>query len=301
MNTEELGLQVIRLSANEEWHNGSDGWGLFLLKNGAGYMRGGAQVYSLKPSEGLLLPSGVACSLKAGPGDNLEGFYFHFLPEHLTGVLTLSERLLFEQAGGRAECISFLPTGCRLARQMEALTKRSGLLNTLEHRLELLRLIAPLTDTLRRGLQPARPGGNGAGDRVASVLEKVKESDLLHLPVTEIAKRCGCSRRHLNRLVRERFRCSVLTLKIRLRLEKAALMLNDSGVKVITVAYDCGFNHLGSFTAKFRKRFGTTPAKWRDKMLTPDRKPVQNKRSSAQAQPTAKRRKEKGIRNYATA
>jgi AraC family transcriptional regulator len=86
--------------------------------------------------------------------------------------------------------------------------------------------------------------------------------------VTDLARRCGCSRRHLNRLVNEEFGCSLITLKTQLRLEKAATLLHDPEVKVINVALDCGFNHLGSFTAKFKERFGTTPARWREQLRT---------------------------------
>jgi hypothetical protein len=48
-----------------------------------------------------------------------------------------------------------------------------------------------------------------------------------------------------------------------LRLLKALSLLRDPGVKIIHVAEQCGFNHLGLFNACFKKRFGKTPGQWR--------------------------------------
>jgi hypothetical protein len=48
-----------------------------------------------------------------------------------------------------------------------------------------------------------------------------------------------------------------------LRLLKALSLLRDPDTKIINVAEQCGFNHLGLFNACFKKRFGNTPGHWR--------------------------------------
>jgi hypothetical protein len=48
-----------------------------------------------------------------------------------------------------------------------------------------------------------------------------------------------------------------------MRLLKALSLLRDPDVKIIHVAEQCGFNHLGLFNACFKKRFGNTPGQWR--------------------------------------
>ena len=48
-----------------------------------------------------------------------------------------------------------------------------------------------------------------------------------------------------------------------IRLLKALTLLRDVDVKIIHVAEQCGFNHLGLFNACFKKRFGNTPGQWR--------------------------------------
>ena len=49
----------------------------------------------------------------------------------------------------------------------------------------------------------------------------------------------------------------------RLRLQRAAELLAGSDRDVATVAYDCGFESPGSFTALFTRRFGVPPARFR--------------------------------------
>ena len=44
---------------------------------------------------------------------------------------------------------------------------------------------------------------------------------------------------------------------------KAVSLLRDPDVKIISVAEQCGFNHLGLFNVCFKKRFGQTPGQWR--------------------------------------
>jgi hypothetical protein len=44
-------------------------------------------------------------------------------------------------------------------------------------------------------------------------------------------------------------------------------LLRDANAKVINVAEECGFNHLGLFNTCFKRRFGTSPGQWRKSTL----------------------------------
>ena len=95
------------------------------------------------------------------------------------------------------------------------------------------------------------------------VLEELSITELLTFSVGDMAQKFSCSRRHLNRLFHQHFGCSVASLRMELRLMKALSLLRDPNVKIINVAEQCGFNHLGLFNACFKKRFGNTPGQWR--------------------------------------
>jgi len=86
---------------------------------------------------------------------------------------------------------------------------------------------------------------------------------LLNLSVTELAAKFACSRRHLNRLFHQYFGFSVAALRMEMRLLKAVSLLRDPNIKIINVASQCGFNHLGLFNTCFKRRFGNSPGEWR--------------------------------------
>jgi hypothetical protein len=48
-----------------------------------------------------------------------------------------------------------------------------------------------------------------------------------------------------------------------MRLLKAVSLLRDADAKIINVADQCGFNHLGLFNTCFKRRFGMSPGQWR--------------------------------------
>jgi AraC-like DNA-binding protein len=100
-------------------------------------------------------------------------------------------------------------------------------------------------------------------DHMMQVFEELSANELLTLSVGNMAQKFSCSRRHLNRLFHQHFGCSVASLRMEMRLLKALSLLRDQGVKIIHVAEQCGFNHLGLFNACFKKRFGNTPSQWR--------------------------------------
>ena len=76
----------------------------------------------------------------------------------------------------------------------------------------------------------------------------------------DLAGQLNCSERHFSRLFREEFGVPLRARQIELRLQRARQLLADSDAKIINVAYDSGYQHLGLFNVMFKKRFGMTPA-----------------------------------------
>jgi hemolysin activation/secretion protein/AraC-like DNA-binding protein len=91
------------------------------------------------------------------------------------------------------------------------------------------------------------------------------EAELSGSSLGELAGQLHCSERHFSRLFREEFGLPLRARQIELRLQRARQLLADSDAKVISVAYDSGYRHLGLFNAMFKKRFGVTPSEWRRK------------------------------------
>ena len=133
----------------------------------------------------------------------------------------------------------------------------------LQHRSHLLRVVMTVLSEEFKRARGERVGYVRAEDHLMQVFEKLPVDDLLTLSVGELADRFGCSRRHLSRLFQQHFGFSVAALRMEMRLLKAVSLLRDPDAKIIHVAQESGFNHLGLFNSCFKKRFGASPGQWR--------------------------------------
>jgi AraC-like DNA-binding protein len=104
---------------------------------------------------------------------------------------------------------------------------------------------------------------NKMRDRIRQSVGQMFEAEFASSSLGELAARVHCSERHFSRLFREEFGVPLRTRQIELRLQRARQLLADQDAKIINVAYDSGYRHLGLFNAMFKKRFGATPSQWR--------------------------------------
>ena len=152
----------------------------------------------------------------------------------------------------------------------------------LNHRGQLIRIAATILSEEFKNALSRRKGSVGPEDHMVQVFEKLSASELINLSVGELADKFNCSRRHLNRLFHQHFGVSVAALRMEMRLLKAISLLRDANAKVIHVAEQCGFNHLGLFNTCFKRRFGSSPGQWRKSTIKPvDSSPrkLENKQS----------------------
>jgi len=90
------------------------------------------------------------------------------------------------------------------------------------------------------------------------------EESLFRTPrLDEVAAQAGMSRAHLTRTFRRAFGCSVGAFLRRRRLDRAALMLRDTGRPINDVALEMGFYDQSHFTGAFRRWIGCSPGAFR--------------------------------------
>ena len=133
----------------------------------------------------------------------------------------------------------------------------------LAHRGQLLRVAAAIFCEELNAVHRQRASLPSVEEHMVQAFEKLPVDELLNLSVADLGSRFGCSRRHLNRVFHQYFGLSVGALKMEIRLTKAILLLREPDAKVANVAEQCGFDHLGFFNVCFKRRFGTTPGRWR--------------------------------------
>jgi AraC-like DNA-binding protein len=271
MFDDDLTLKSISLPPQGRWNNSPGWWCFVLIRKGRGSYSTRTFSRLLGIGDALLVRAGVGGQLSANGPAGLVATYFGFVPEHLSGLLSPDEWQLLETQASESNRVTFYPVTSRLAKRFKAFVDRASGLGSLRCRCQILELTAaalaaelPLTPSVPKA--PVRVQGP-----LQEVLQRVSSEELQYLSIDGVARKSGYSRRHLNRLFHEHFGCSIVTIKMHLRLEKAARLLCQPETKVITVALDCGFSHLGFFSTVLKKRFGTSPAKWRQKYATSNR------------------------------
>jgi AraC-like DNA-binding protein len=133
----------------------------------------------------------------------------------------------------------------------------------LDHRTHILRIASPVLSCEFNHAHAQRYGFVRPEEHLTQVFEQLSTDEILNLSLSELANRFSCGRRHLNRLFHQHFGLSVTRLRMEMRLLKAVSLLRDPAAKVINVAGQCGFNHLGLFNTCFKRRFGVSPGLWR--------------------------------------
>ena len=99
--------------------------------------------------------------------------------------------------------------------------------------------------------------------RIDDLLESMTELSEKKWTREEMAKKTGMSISTLTRHFRERTGLPPLEYLIRLRLKKAAQLLQDPSVTVTQAADMAGFSDSNYFCRQFRKHFGSSPGKHR--------------------------------------
>lgn len=88
------------------------------------------------------------------------------------------------------------------------------------------------------------------------------------LTVDAVARRVGMSPFHFIRRFEEMFGRTPHQLRMQARIERAKALLARGDRSVTEVCMEVGFTSLGSFSALFRRRVGTTPSAYRRRMRT---------------------------------
>ena len=269
INNSHLVLHEASVPAATEWSVNLQGW-LFLrvLRGEACAFRGKTPLL-LSEGDALINAPGRSCQLRASQLGEIRVQYFQVVPDLLVGVLSSSERKQLETAPQHVHDFPrHLLAANPFVQQFAAFDKRASAGHTLLARCEMLHLSALM---LTEHLSPASPPNHvlTAKHRFAALVTQMVDGEFQRQTPEELARQCGCSVRHFSRLFRNYFGHSLVPTRIESNLHKAKGLLEDSSAKIIDVAMDSGFNHVGLFTSRFKKRFGYTPSEWRKRRSQP--------------------------------
>lgn len=113
------------------------------------------------------------------------------------------------------------------------------------------------------GLQEEQTAEKGDVQKLKTVLARIERDYGNRLTVRDMAEECGYSESHFMRWFKENTGIGFAGYLIEYRLEKAALALRNSRDTVLQISEQAGFDNLSNFNRLFKKRFETTPSRFR--------------------------------------
>ena len=260
-----LAINEIRLPPSAEWTPSFPGWSFIQIRSGISYWQQGAGVRELAEGMALVLTGDTRGSLRASQLGEVTVLYFCLDPGRLTGLLSLTEQLSLKRAAdGERVPFRVLAPEHPVSERFKTLGfSRNG--GGLSGRLQLLQLFVDVFNCEMSG-EPAEACGEQDGrGRLRQFLRDTVASEFVELSLTDLAPRMGCSPRHLSRLFRKEVGTSFRQKQTELRLARACELLATSNAKVVDVALTSGYQSNSLFSLMFKKRFGVSPGKWRER------------------------------------
>ena len=259
-----LVLQELTLPPAGELTGQSQGWLVARVADGAGYWLHQGKAMELSIGDVLVAARNSGGVLRASLLGPFKLQLFLVQPRLLSGGLAVTDWQQIEAGTSGASARQLLwpahqPLAQRFA-ELAAQPARGGL----SFRCRLLQLWAEAIAGLGAG--PTETAGREeTRGRLTQLLRQMSEAELSMCSFRQLARQLHCSARHLSRLFREEFGVPFRVRQTETRLQRARQILEESDDKIVNVAYESGYRHLGLFNAMFKKRFGLTPSQWRQR------------------------------------
>ncbi len=237
------------------------------MRTGVGYWQGsrGNKPIPVEPGDLLVCaPKSTGSYLSSTLGETAIAF-FQFSTEGVEFALHAGEKSALE-AANTVLCKGPL----HLARASSMAQKAASLIEGRQNpqrvvfRLRLLTLFFEMLDVVMQSIPKEKHDSVSARCRLQELAYRMTESELLEMSHEALSAEIQCSPRHLSRVFQEVFGKSMRAKTTELRLLKARNLLLNSDAKVINIALESGYRHLGLFNTLFKKRFGVTPTKCRE-------------------------------------
>ena len=260
-----LVVSEISLRQGTEWVPPSLGWCFVHVTRGVGYWLHPKGNHELATGAAVLFSDRIQGTIRASQVADVLIQYFKLQPERLTGLLTLSEQQFLQNAAAvESQAIRIFRTNDALAEHFRKACETAKE-NNFRQRLQLLDLFVHAFGNEL----PQRIAGPGpamdAKARLVQILNQTTIAELLELSFAELVKEMRCTPRHLSRMFHQVVGMSFREKQAQVRLIRAQELLATTRSKVVEVALESGYQSLSLFNLMFKKRFGMTPGKWRQR------------------------------------
>ncbi len=103
----------------------------------------------------------------------------------------------------------------------------------------------------------------GAEHRVQKLIASLPVHCDQHWTLEKMARQCGLQRTQLNNLFQKLTGSTPMEYLFRIRMEQAKTLLRETDLKIIDIAFECGYSSSQYFANTFKQATGTTPTEYR--------------------------------------
>jgi AraC-like DNA-binding protein len=265
-----LVINHVTLPPAGEWQPDLPGWIFARMTAG--------QAYAMHPIKNHLLETGSVIAfpwlergcVRASQLDWASLHFFQVEPERLVGLVTLAEQQFLRGSARRNHSTPrIFPAAHPLSERFRNLCTNPKM-SPFSTRLQLLEIfIEAIGGELKAGSEETAPmtiSTTDARARMAEVLKQMPAAMLLDLTLNELVTQVQCTPRHFSRVFNEVVGMSFRKKQSEVRLLRAQELLATTESKVLEVAMESGFQSVSLFNLMFKRRFGVTPGRWREKV-----------------------------------
>jgi AraC-like DNA-binding protein len=258
-------LRDLALPPAEEWTPPLSGWSVIRVAQGHGYYLHSRLNHDLAPGTVLVLPGQAGGLIRASQVGGASLCHFRVEPDRLIGIVTAEELNSLRSAGALEHlAVRVFSNGHSIAQKLKDVCTQSRE-STIGRRLELLQIFSDALSSALARQRCIAEQDNDARRRLAELLEKAPACELVEMSLPDLAQKLRCTPRHLSRIFRELSGMSFREKQTELRLIRAGELLVSTKAKVLDVALDSGYQSQSLFNDLFKRRFGLTPARWRER------------------------------------
>jgi AraC-like DNA-binding protein len=260
-----LVISEIALAPGAEWSHQSRAWTFVYVASGLGYWLHPRGNRELDTGTALVLSEQSQGCFRASQLGGAVLQFFDIRPERLTGLVTLGDQH-FMQNAAREERFAFrlfnpVDPICEKYRQLNQ--NHNG--NNFPLRLRLLEVFIQTFGEELIKYKSAPAECDDAKARLTKLLEQIAASDLLEMSFADLADQMRCTPRHMSRTFHQVVGMSFREKQAELRMTRAQELLATTESKVIEVALESGYQSVSLFSLMFKRHFGVSPGKWRER------------------------------------
>lgn len=260
----QLIINQLAIPPGGEWSPRLPGWFVIHVSSGVGYLLHPRMNWELEPAAVVLLSDQTRGCVRASEVGELRLQFFRVDPRKLTGLLSLADQTLLQNAAGEEKSsLRVLPPSAQFSDKFRKLSSEN-VRRSFPARVQMLQLFIEVFGGNFQQPPAVVTAVFDARQRLKQMLNQTPLSDLIELGFSKLVSQTRCSSRHTSRLFTELVGVSFREKQTELRLTRACELLATTNSKVVDVAMESGFQSTSLFSAIFKQRLGISPAKWRD-------------------------------------